>query len=167
MPLKRIKLLIAALYALAISNGLYAQVANDTLSLSIEQLFARISRQHLQLAADRLKELMATERTQTARTARLPEINIGLRGGFLGQPIVWQNGLSHATRPESPDWQQNYAIDFNQPLYQGGKIRYAIRQADLQQELALLQTSATKPTSNWPYWNNTSVCSACTNNTWC
>ncbi|WP_297272614.1 TolC family protein [uncultured Bacteroides sp.] len=142
MPLKRIKLLIAALYALAISNGLYAQVANDTLSLSIEQLFARISRQHLQLAADRLKELMATERTQTARTARLPEINIGLRGGFLGQPIVWQNGLSHATRPESPDWQQNYAIDFNQPLYQGGKIRYAIRQADLQQELALLQTSA-------------------------
>ncbi len=44
MPLKRIKLLIAALYALAISNGLYAQVANDTLSLSIEQLFARISR---------------------------------------------------------------------------------------------------------------------------
>lgn len=73
MPLKRIKLLIAALYALTISNGLYAQVANDTLSLSIEQLFARISRQHLQLAADRLKELMATERTQTARTAHLPE----------------------------------------------------------------------------------------------
>ena len=142
MPLKRIKLLIAALYALAISNGLYAQVANDTLSLSVEQLFTRISRQHLQLAADRLKELMATERTQTARTARLPEISIGLRGGFLGQPIIWQNGLSHATRPESPDWQQNYAIDFNQPLYQGGKIRYAIRQADLQQELALLQTSA-------------------------
>ena len=103
MPLKRIKLLIAALYALAISNGLYAQVANDTLSLSVEQLFTRISRQHLQLAADRLKELMATERTQTARTARLPEISIGLRGGFLGQPIIWQSGLSHATRPESPD----------------------------------------------------------------
>lgn len=142
MPLKRIKLLIAALYALAMPTALYAQTAHDTLSLSVEQLFAHISRQHLQLAADRLKELMATERTRTARIARMPEISIGLRGGFLGQPIVWQNGLSHATRPESPDWQQNYAIDFSQPLYQGGKIRYAIRQADLQEELAKLQTSA-------------------------
>ena len=123
---------------------MYSHTANsiDTLNLNIEQLFERASSYHLHLAADRIKEQIADKQAQTARNSRLPEINIGLRGGYLGQPIVWQNGLSHATHPESPDWQQNYAIDFSQPLYQGGKIRYAIRQADLQKELARLQTSA-------------------------
>ena len=83
---------------------------------------------------------MAHERAMTARASRLPELNVGLKGGFLGQPIVWQNGMSNPTYPESPDWQQNYVIDFSQSIYQGGKIRYAIRQADLEQEIARLQT---------------------------
>lgn len=65
------------------------------------------------MAADRLKEEMAHERAMTARASRLPELNVGLKGGFLGQPIVWQNGMSNPTYPESPDWQQNYAIDFH------------------------------------------------------
>lgn len=114
----------------------------DTLHLSLQQLFERGSRENLHLAADRLKELMAGERARTARTARLPEISVGLKGGYLGQPIVWLHGLKDATRPGSPDWQQNYALDFSQPVYQGGRIRYAIRKADLEQEMARLQTVA-------------------------
>lgn len=35
---------------------------------------------------------------------------------------------------------QNYAIDLTQPIYQGGKIRYSIRKADLEKEIASLQT---------------------------
>jgi outer membrane protein len=144
MPSRPIKALIVISCMLILPINLHAQSATeqDTLHLSVEQLFERASRQHLQLAADRLKEQMADERKQTARATRLPEISIGLKGGFLGQPIIWKNGLSNATHPESPDWQQNYAIDFNQPLYQGGRIRYAVRQADLQKELAQLQTCA-------------------------
>lgn len=141
MPLKRIKLFAAIGCLLLVPACTFAQATNDTLYLNVDQLFEQATRQHLQLAADRLKEQMAEERTRTARSARLPEINIGLRGGFLGQPVVWKNGLSHPTHPESPDWQQNYAIDFSQPIYQGGKIKYGIRQADLQQEIARLQTA--------------------------
>lgn len=142
MPLKRIKLFAAIGCLLLVPACTFAQATNDTLYLNVDQLFEQATCQHLQLAADRLKEQMAEERTRTARSARLPEINIGLRGGFLGQPVVWKNGLSHPTHPESPDWQQNYAIDFSQPIYQGGKIKYGIRQADLQQEIARLQTAA-------------------------
>ena len=120
-------------------TNLYAQ--QDTLYLSLQQLFERGTEQHLQLAADRLKEKIAHERTKTARTTRLPELNIGLKGGFLGQPVIWQNGMSNPTYPDSPDWQQNYTIDFTQPIYQGGKIRYSIRQADLEEEIARLQTT--------------------------
>ena len=136
---KVIKRLVIAGWSFFFSIGLYAQ--RDTLCLSLQQLFERGTKQHLQLAADRLKEEMAHERAMTARASRLPELNVGLKGGFLGQPIVWQNGMSNPTYPESPDWQQNYAIDFSQPIYQGGKIRYAIRQADLEQEIARLQTA--------------------------
>lgn len=139
MPSKLIKRLMATGWYFVFSIGMYAQ--QDTLHLSLQQLFERGSEQHLQLAADRLKEEMARERSATARTNRLPELNVGLKGGFLGQPVVWQNGMSNPTYPDSPDWQQNYAIDFTQPIYQGGKIRYAIRQADLEREIARLQTA--------------------------
>lgn len=139
MPSKLIKRLMAVGWYFVFSIGMYAQ--QDTLHLSLQQLFERGSEQHLQLAADRLKEEMARERSATARTNRLPELNVGLKGGFLGQPVVWQNGMSNPTYPDSPDWQQNYAIDFTQPIYQGGKIRYAIRQADLEREIARLQTA--------------------------
>ena len=138
MPLKAIKRLLITGWCMLLYTNLYAQ--QDTLYLSLQQLFERGTEQHLQLAADRLKEKMANERAKTARTARLPELNVGLKGGFLGQPVVWQNGMDNPTYPDSPDWQQNYAIDFTQPIYQGGKIRYTIRQADLQQEIARLQT---------------------------
>lgn len=103
---------------------------------------SKVSRSNLQVAADRLKEQMAAERARAARKAQLPSVNVGLRAGYLGQPIVWESGLSHATRPDSPDWQQNYSIDISQPIYQGGRIKYAIRKADLEQELARLQTAA-------------------------
>lgn len=142
MLLKHIKKYIFILCTPILPTPYIQASEQDTLNLNIEQLFERATSYHLHLAADRIKEQIADKQAQTARNSRLPEINIGLRGGYLGQPIVWQNGLSHATHPESPDWQQNYAIDFSQPLYQGGKIRYAIRQADLQKELARLQTSA-------------------------
>ena len=139
MPSKLIKRLMAIGWYFVFSIGMYAQ--QDTLHLSLQQLFERGSEQHLQLAADRLKEEMARERSATARTNRLPELSVGLKGGFLGQPVVWQNGMSNPTYPDSPDRQQNYAIDFTQPIYQGGKIRYAIRQADLEREIARLQTA--------------------------
>lgn len=82
---------------------------------------------------------MAHERTKTARTSRLPDLQIGLRGGYVGQPVVFQHGLSDPTHPETPDWSQNYAIDFTQPLYEGGRIRYSIRQADMEKQVAELQ----------------------------
>lgn len=68
-------------------------------------------------------------------------MEIGLRGGVIGQPVVWQNGLSNPTRPDTPDWQQNYAIDFSQPLYQGGRIKYSVRKAGIEHESAMLQTA--------------------------
>lgn len=139
MPSNRINHFIACfgISLLAVCSG---KAQSDSLHLSVQALFDLGVENNLQLAASRLKEQMATERLSTARMALYADIEVGLKGGVLGQPVVFQNGLSNPTRPDTPDWQQNYAIDFSQPLYQGGRIKYAIRQADLEKEIASLQT---------------------------
>lgn len=143
MPSNHINHFIACLgiSLLAVCSG---KAQSDSLHLSVQALFDLGVENNLQLAASRLKEQMATERLSTARMALYPDIEVGLKGGVLGQPVVFQNGLSNPTRPDTPDWQQNYAIDFSQPLYQGGRIKYAIRQADLEKEIASLQTHVSK-----------------------
>lgn len=135
------QILVSGVIGLLGIAPLKASIDEDSLYLSIGQLFDRGMEQNLQLAADRLKEQIADDRARTARASRLPEINIGLNGGFVGQPVVFEHGLSDPTCPDSPDWSQNYAVNVSQPLYHGGRIRYAIRQADIEKEITVLQTA--------------------------
>lgn len=113
----------------------------DELFLTVEELFEQGIRHSLTLQADAMEEQAARERERTARTARYPDLEVGLRGGFVGQPVVFRHGLTDAYRPDAPDWSQNYAVDLAQPLYQGGRIRHSIRKADLEKRLAVLRTS--------------------------
>lgn len=110
------------------------------LLLSVDSLLQLGMAQNVQLRILRQQEEMARSRAKTARTAKLPEVQVGLKGGYLGQPIVFREGLSHPTRPQSPHWLQNYEIDLSQPIYQGGRIRYSIEKADIEQKISELQT---------------------------
>lgn len=110
------------------------------LLLSVDSLLQLGMAQNVQLRILHQQEEMARSRAKTARTAKLPEVQVGLKGGYLGQPIVFREGLSHPTRPQSPHWLQNYEIDLSQPIYQGGRIRYSIEKADIKQKIAELQT---------------------------
>ena len=112
----------------------------DSLFLTVGQLFELGMENSLPIQADKIRERQAKEQSQTARRAQLPDIEIGLNGGYMGQPILFERGLSHPTRPESPDWSQNYALDLTQPIYQGGRIKHSIKQADIERQIALLQT---------------------------
>lgn len=113
----------------------------DSMLLTVNELFRLGVDNSLRLQADALDEAMAHERSRTARASRLPDVQIGLQGGVVGQPIVFQHGLSDATYPDAPDWSQNYALDFTQPIYEGGRIRYNIRNADLEKSVAKLRTA--------------------------
>lgn len=112
----------------------------DSLFLPVDELLERGVRHSLLLQADALKEQAARERIQTARSVQLPDVQVGLKGGFVGQPVIFQHGWADAVHSDIPDWSQNYALDFTQPLYQGGKIHYGIHKADLEENLASLQT---------------------------
>lgn len=114
----------------------------DTLLLTVEELFRKGMQSSLVLQADTLSQMMAARSLESARMAQAPDVQVGLTGGYLGQPVVFLHGLSDATMPESPDWSQNYSIDVNQPVYQGGRIRRSIRRSEIEGRIAGLQTSA-------------------------
>ncbi len=115
--------------------------AQDAYPLSLKELFERGTENSLRIKASRLQEILAREKEQTARTARLPEIRLSGTAGYVGQPLIFKSGLSHPMRPDAPDWSHNYNVDLNQPLYQGGKITQSIRKASLEKEMARLSTA--------------------------
>ena len=108
--------------------------------LSVDELFRLGTENSLQLKKSKLQEVIYNDQKKSAYTDRLPDIQVGASAGIIGQPVIFQRGLSHPVRPETPDWSQNYAIDLAQPLYQGGKIRSAIHKADIERQVAELQT---------------------------
>ncbi len=109
--------------------------------LPVEELFRLGTENSLQLKAARIQEVISEDQQKTASTARLPNVQIGATAGVIGQPVVFQRGLSHPIRPETPNYSQNYNIELTQPLYQGGKIQYNIRKADIQRQITLLHTT--------------------------
>lgn len=85
MYLKMYKKYGAALSCLLwVTSSINAQT--DSLFLTVDQLFERGVQYSLQLQADAMKESMAQERMRTARSAQLPELQIGLKGGFVDNP---------------------------------------------------------------------------------
>lgn len=124
---KRVLFILLCLYSLSV------RAQNDSIVLTIEQLYRLGIENNLRLRADYLNEQKASEQAKTARMERLPDIEVGLRTGFVGQPVFFERGLSSPTYPDMPDWSQNYSVNFTQPLYQGGRIRHTIHRADLQQ----------------------------------
>ena len=129
--------------SVAVSAGLASgQERTDTLMLTVEEMFRMGMEASLVLKADSLNHQMAAQGLKSTRLAQAPDVQVGLTGGYLGQPVVFLHGLSDATLPESPDWSQNYSIDVNQPVYQGGRIRNSIRRSETEVKIAGLQTSA-------------------------
>lgn len=114
----------------------------DTLMLTVDELFRKGIEASLVLQADTLNERIAEQGVKSAKIMQAPDVQVGLTGGYLGQPVVFLHGLSDATLPENPDWSQNYSIDVTQPVYQGGKIRKSIESAEIRQKIAGLTTSA-------------------------
>ena len=119
-----------------------AAAQSDTLRLSIDELFSEGVSGSLAIVADRLKENISSAEAGNTRSMLYPELEVGLNAGILGQPVIFQDGLGNPTYPDCPDWSQNYSIDVNQPVYQGGRIRRSIRRSEIEGRIAGLQTSA-------------------------
>ena len=143
-----------------------AAAQSDTLILSIDELFSEGVSGSLAIVADRLKENISSAEAGNTRSMLYPELEVGLNAGILGQPVIFQDGLlypelevglnagilgqpvifqdglGNPTYPDCPDWSQNYAVNFTQPLYTGGKIRNSIRKSEINRDIAELTTAS-------------------------
>lgn len=113
-----------------------------TLRLPVDELLKLGQENNLSLKAARLRELQAEAQEKTARAGRWADISVGATAGYLGPTTLFRQGLSHPSHPAHPDWSHNYSVEVAQPLYRGGKIRHAIRKAELEKQTAALQTAA-------------------------
>lgn len=110
-------------------------VAQSVYSLSVEQLFELGITHSLTVQSSRLRMDMAGSSLADIKSERLPTLTIGVVGGYVGNPIIFERGLSHSTSVNTPDWNQNYNVELIHPLYQGGKIRKTIERAALQRQM--------------------------------
>ena len=134
---KRIILFVSLLVVAAgMRPWAVAAAVADSLRLSVDELFRRGVAASLRMQADALRERSAAAGEQAARRAALPELTVGVDAGAIGQPVVFAHGLSHPTRPDTPDWSQSYAVSLRQPLYDAGRIRRGVKRAALQRRLA-------------------------------
>lgn len=115
--------------------------SQQTYFLSLTELFDRGTKYSLHIKASHIQEIVAIEKEKTARSLCFPEVNIGATAGYVGQPIVFKKGLSHPTYPEIPKWSHNYNLELTQPIYEGGRIKYSIRKAELEKQMAKLSLS--------------------------
>lgn len=119
-----------------------ATAQGDTLRLTVEELLRMGMENNLKLKADTMEVQMAKDRRRSAAAGRSPELTVSARAGYMGQPIVFEQGLTGPTYPDAPDWMQDYAVDFTQPIFHGGKIHYAVKRATIAQTIAELQAES-------------------------
>lgn len=112
--------------------------AQETHLLGVDELFKLGIENSLKVKSDRISEHMVSDEVSIAKTGLLPDITVGLTGGYIGDPTLFREGLTDAVHPYYPDWSQNYNVEVVQPLYRGGKIKRSIEKASLQKELAQL-----------------------------
>lgn len=133
--LKLILLIISS-----VSCDIFAQ--NDSIFLSIDKLFSDGVSESLIISADRIKEKISSEDLKSLKCTFYPNLEVGLKAGFLGQPVIFQNGLDEPYYPDSPDWLQNYTVNFTQQLYSGGRIIANVRKSELDNEIKSLNTES-------------------------
>lgn len=130
-----------ALLSLVLPNKLFAQ---EIYKLKIEELISRGIENSVTLQASTLKVKISESKTGISKARRMPEINISGLVGYVGKPIILDKDFSFMKHGTTPDWKQNYQVNFSQPIYKGGKIIHNIEKAELEEQLSALNLEKDK-----------------------
>lgn len=106
--------------------------------LSVEELFELGTTNSLNVQGAKINLNISSGNLSDKKADRLPNINVGVVGGYIGEPTIFKRGLTQPEHPGMPDWSQNYSVDLLQPLYIGGSIKKSIDKAQLQKQIAEL-----------------------------
>lgn len=110
--------------------------AQESYKLSVDALFDLGIAGSLSVQSSKIGVQVAHSEREDRKMDRFPDINLGLTGGYIGEPKTFGRGYKSTNRTTMPDWSQNYSIDAAQLLYNGRRIKHAIDKADLQKRIA-------------------------------
>ena len=124
--------------------------------MSLEQLFNLAEEQSRQLQSSRTAQSAADARVASARSQRLPDVNVSLSGSYIGNATLLSRSFStngtadvcYAIAPyvgtaqlgkqDTPHWGNQFAVEASQVLYAGGASTDGVRMAELGQQMAAL-----------------------------
>lgn len=106
--------------------------------MGIDEMFSIADKNSQSIKMYKTRIGIAGEALKSAKTQRMPDINISVSGSYLGDGRLWDRDFSNGTRIDMPHWGNNFAIEAQQVVYAGGAINAGIRMAELGKELAEL-----------------------------
>lgn len=112
--------------------------AQSVYQLSIDQLFQLGIENSLKIKKSLLDIQISEEEEKMSKINRLSDINLRAINGYPGNPAIYDKDLSFLKHSYMPDWMQNYSIDLNQPIYQGGRIHKTIKKSTIEKEISYL-----------------------------
>lgn len=106
--------------------------------LSLGDLFRMAEEQSEELRIARTGISSATEKKKAARSARLPELDVELSVGYLGDGALGDRDFTSWQHVDNPHFTNNFALKASQVIYSGGAISSGIRLAEMGHDMAEL-----------------------------
>lgn len=103
--------------------------------ISVEELFHLAIENHPNLAVSKADIDIARQGVEVAKNARLPSLNAGLQGYYLGDVYVIEKDFSKASRIDLPHFGNTFSIDASQLIWKGGMVKNSVKATILREEL--------------------------------
>lgn len=132
-------------------SGLRAQ---EGLDIGLEEIFGIADRESRQVQVALTGAQAEKEAVRSAKSKRLPDVNLSLSGSYIGTASVLSRGFSSSgftTVPyaigvgrvengaqQTPHWGNDFVAQVSQVIYAGGGISAGIRLAELGEKMSLL-----------------------------
>ena len=144
------------LAAALLCAGIMPGAARDV-SMTVDQLLARIISSNPDVVAARSHHRAVEQGIAIARSAMLPDVSVSLDLTYIGDGTILDRDFSGAMRDRLPHFGNTLSVSLYQPVYHGGSITAGVDMARQSAELAAIgvaqQTDASSIAAIAAYFN--------------
>ena len=121
----------------------------QTRVMTLDEIFSIADNNNKTLKASRIAIDEAEQNVSVARSANLPQVDISLYGGYLGNIWLADKDYSNGHWYSTPHFQTDFSVTATEVIYAGGAISNNIKMSTLKKTTcrAFIQKRCTKCTS--------------------
>ncbi|QOR73879.1 TolC family protein [Cruoricaptor ignavus] len=131
------------LLAIGLSAGALTSQTTERM-LSVPELFRLTKENHPTLRVARYDVAVERQKTEVAKNAMLPKIDLAVQAYYLGDAYLIDRDFSDSKKLEMPHFGNNYSLEATELLWKGGKVRNSIQAQTLKEQLAGLSYEASE-----------------------